>query len=29
MIVKFCGSQTADLDRFINGMGKQLSKYTS
>ena len=29
LIERFCGSQTDDRDRFINGMGEWLSKYTS
>ena len=29
LIENFCGSQTDDRDRFINGMGEWLNKYTS
>ncbi len=29
LIEEFCGSQSDDRDRFINGMGEWLSKYTS
>ncbi len=29
LIADFCGSQTDDRDRFINGMGEWLGKYTS
>jgi len=29
LIERFCGSQSNDRDRFINGLGEWLSKYTS
>ena len=29
LIERFCGSQSDDRDRFINGMGEWLSKHTS